>query len=214
MCNENQKTREPQYTALINVRNTELAAYWTRYNIQAVLNFGLLAAALSSKSDSLINRHIFPVAIVGLLLSTIWLLMTIWSKKLITQQWDKYIRQYENKYPNELFQLFVSVEVEENKKEFWNGLTKHWKNLNILTRVVPLILMVVWLVIIYASTCNPSLLKSQEEITVKSEIQNLSIKIDEFNSALDHLKGEISEIKSKRNNQTQTNKMISSQKQK
>ncbi len=61
MCTERPISREHQYTAFINVRNTEISVYWTRYNIQAFLNLGLLVAALSAKPDSLIGQHTYKM---------------------------------------------------------------------------------------------------------------------------------------------------------
>jgi len=201
MCTENPISREHQYTAFINVRNTELAAYWLRYNIQAVLNLGLLVAALSAKSDFLIGQNIFFAPIVGLCLSVIWLLMTIWSKRLITKRWDKYIRQYEKKYSEELFQLFVSVEAEENKKGLRNKLKKHWNNLNILARIVPVILIIAWVFLGINTFINrPPSVKSQKTIIIELELENL-------NTEIKHLKEEIRDLRSKHDTQATNNQM-------
>lgn len=203
MCTKNPISREHQYAALINVRNTELAAYWVRYNIQAVLNFGLLIAALSAKFDSLIAQYMLCASIVGLCLSLIWLLMTIWSKQLITKRWDEYIRQYERKYSDELFQLFVSVEDKENKEGFWNKLKKHWNNLNILARIVPAILIIIWLFLGIKTFVNgPPSVKSQKTIIIELELENL-------NSEIKHLKEEIRDLRSKYDTQTTNTQMKS-----
>ncbi|MBN2267757.1 MAG: hypothetical protein JW725_05480 [Candidatus Babeliaceae bacterium] len=196
MCTERPISREHQYTGLINVRNAELAAYWTRYNIQAVLNLGLLVAAVSAKPDSFIGQYIFYASIVGFCLALIWLFMTIWSKRLIAKRWDKYIRRYERCYSEELFPLFTLVEAKENKKGFCNKLKKHWNNLNILARAVPLILIVLWLILgINAFMFPPSPLKSQEVITPESEMKRLSITNDKLSSEIERLKNEVSDIR-------------------
>jgi hypothetical protein len=202
MCSEGPISREHQYTAFINVRNAELAAYWTRYNIQAVLNLGLLFAALSAEPHSVIGQHMFTISIGGFCLAVIWLFMTIWSKRLITKRWDKNIRRYERSYSKELFPLFTLVEAKENKKGFCNKLKKHWNNLNILARVVPSILIVVWLILgISAFICPPSPINPQEMITLKSEIQRLSITKDKLSSEIEQLKNEVSDIRKKIHNE-------------
>lgn len=203
MCTETKKTREPQYTALVNIRNTELAAYWTRYNIQAVLNLGLLVAALSAKSGSMIAQHIIPVAFLGSCLSAIWLCLTIWGKRLITDRWEEYIRKYELNYSRELFQLFLLVK-EENQKGLWNCLKIQLESLNILTRVVPIILIVVWITI--AISVN-SQLKLEDDTNLKSEIHVLSIKFDKLNSDLNRIKADIDDIKDRSNNHNPDNKI-------
>lgn len=206
MCTERPISREQQYTAFINVRNTEVAVYWTRYNIQTFLNLGLLVAALSAKPDSLIVQHMFCTSIGGFCLAVIWLFMTIWSKRLITKRWDEYIRQYEEHYCEELLPLFTLVEAEENKKGFWK---KHWNNLNILARIVPVILIIVWLILgINTFIGTPAPLKSQEMIALKSEMQKLSIKNDKLSSEIEHLKGEIRDLRSKVHNEGSDKKMM------
>ena len=199
MSTINQAQKEQQYTALINVRNAELAAYWTRYNIQAVLNLGFLVAIFSGKSNSLIHDHLLLSSIFGLILSIIWLFITVYGKRLITERWDAHIRQYEECHSEELYPLFTLVDSEESNKGWWR---RNLHNLNFLARAVPLILIILWLLAIFYM---PAQVKARTT-SFKSEIQNLSIKTERINSEIDHLKGEINNMKKESENKTMENK--------
>jgi hypothetical protein len=136
--------REQQYAALVNVRNTELAAYWTRYNIQAVLNLGLTVATLSSKPDSFIGRNVIFAAAVGIILALIWLFFTIYGKRLFTERWERHIVRYEQAFLPREHRLFANVLFEEDAKGWFR---KHWCNLNILARSIPTLLLLVWIIV-------------------------------------------------------------------
>jgi hypothetical protein len=77
-----------------------------------------------------------------------------------------------------------------------------------LARAVPSILIILWLLAIF---CTPAQLKAKERISFKSEIENLSIKTDRINSEVDHLKDEVSNMKSRCNDQTTANKPTTAQ---
>jgi len=194
MSTETPIHREHQYTAIINVRNTELAAYWTRYNIQAVLNVGLLAAIISAKSDSIIVRHQIIAVVGGLILSFIWLLFAIKGKHLITKRWDKHIREYEKEVLPGNYNLFEKVEAEEEAKK---GLHKHWDNLNILARVIPILLMVGWLLIGFDAYRHPPIQQREQNILeLNNNVKELISERDRINLEIDQLKTQVKDFKS------------------
>lgn len=133
---------EPLYTAFVNVRNTELSVYWTRYNIQSAINFVLLAAVLTSRSDSFVNKYMNSAAIAGFVLAGIWFLVTIKGKQLLTDRWDSHLRTYEKIIiGREEHRLFCKVAQDEEKK---CKLMRMWDNLDILARGLPVLCMLVW----------------------------------------------------------------------
>ena len=136
--------REALYTALVDVRNTELAVYWTRYNIQSAINFGLLAAVLASNSDSFIRKYIEFTAPAGFLLALIWLLFLVKGKQLLTGRWERHIRNYEKNTPEVKYRLFCEIENEKGIKTKWRTM---WDNLDVLSRGLPILCMVSWIVI-------------------------------------------------------------------
>ena len=117
MCNEI-TPNDQFYASLVNVRNTELSVYWTRYNILAAVNLALLAFALASDSTSFMYN--FPLWIMsgGIIFAFIWLFITITGKQLITNRWDKHIRDYEKAFNDKNQKLFTNVNTEENAKCF------------------------------------------------------------------------------------------------
>lgn len=152
-----QETAEPLYATLVRVRNTELAAYWTRYNIQAVINIGLLAVALSAKHDSLIKQSVFIwfVPIMGIVLSGVWLFFIVNSKNLVTKRWEKYIRRYERRFLDDNtalrpIKLFAQVK-EKEKKKSW--MCRKWDNLDLLAWTIPIVCMIAWGGVIWLAAC-------------------------------------------------------------
>jgi len=66
-------TSSELYTALLNLRNAELAALWSRFNIHLAINIGLLFAVLTARSDSgIVHLHKLPY-VFGLVATIIWL---------------------------------------------------------------------------------------------------------------------------------------------
>ena len=176
---------EQQYTALINVRNTELAAYWTRYNIQAVLNLGLTVATLSSKPDSLLGRHMIYTALVGIFLALIWLSFTIWGKLLFTKRWEGHIILYEHAFLPHRYRLFENVRHEEETKRWFR---KHWCNLDIPACSIPIILLVIWIIVGMATFIQlksspienvlPDLERNVEKTVTRLEIGTMTVELD------------------------------------
>lgn len=138
--------QEPLYGAFIQVRNIELSVYWTRYNIQSAINFGLIAVVLSSKTNSLIQQHLVYISVIGIFMAITWLCLTILGKRILNDWWEKHLRTYERTIPNQEHRLFRNIYKKENEK-CW--IKKNWQNLNILTRFLPILCLVVWLVILY-----------------------------------------------------------------
>lgn len=133
------------YQTFVSVRNAELIAYWSRYNIQTVLNFGLIAAALSAKPGSFVDQHRILIGVGGILLSFVWIGFILMSKKLLTKRWEFYIREYEESLskslPNKIPLLFTWLKEEEKNM---GKLRRCWRNLNILAYTPPLLCIVAW----------------------------------------------------------------------
>jgi hypothetical protein len=147
--------REHQYTAMVNVRNTELTAYWARYNIQAILNIGLMAAMLSSKPNSIMRQYMMYIAPIGIILSIIWLAFITCGKRILTKRWERYIIRYENDYLPIQHRLFANVHAEEEKKEtewylkIWGWFITNLRNLNILACSIPIVSLLGWAAVIW-----------------------------------------------------------------
>ncbi len=159
MADEQKPKIEGIYTALVNVRNTELSVYYARYNIQAVINFGLIAAVLAAREDSKFLTPL-PLWIVlgGLALSMLWLCFVIWGKRLFTRRWESYLREYEidilahQCLKNGLL-MFTDV---KDKEEKLRQPRRYWDNLTILNVLVPLMASAAWMIIGYLA-CHSAL---------------------------------------------------------
>ena len=136
--------QEALYTALVNVRNTELTVYWTRYNIQSAINFVLLAAALAGKSDSLIGKNMKFAVCAGILLALFWIIFVVKGKELLTDRWEKHIRTYEESTPQGTYRLFCEIKKEEDSK---GSIQRKWDNLDYLSRALPILCMVAWIIL-------------------------------------------------------------------
>lgn len=195
MCinpNPDNEPREHQYTALVNVRNTELSAYWTRYNIQVVLNLGLVVACLSAKSDSIIGKHLSWVSLCGILLAIIWLCFAIKSKQLFTNRWEGHIKKYEAEFLPDKHRLFTNVCTEEEQK---TCLRKNWDNLNILALSVPVFLILIWAIIGINAYPSPfSSEKEQAVLELKSKMETLSSENDRIKSDIEQIKNQLIDL--------------------
>jgi len=140
----NPRQQEFLYAPLVDLRNTELSIYWTRYNILSAVNFGLLAVVLSASDDSFVPTMRTLVSLGGVLIAVIWLLFTVKGKQLLKNRWDQNISIYENKcIDNPDLRLFSRVLENESKKKW---LRKNWDNLNILARSLPALCIVAWII--------------------------------------------------------------------
>lgn len=145
---------EANYTALVNVRNTELSVYYARYNIQAVINFGLIAAVLATRQDS---RFLSPlplwIVLGGCALSLVWLGFAVVGKRLFAERWEGYLRRYESEILARQglhadLQMFTHVAAAQQRLGLWS---RNWNNLNVLTRAVPLMAFAAWVVIAWSA---------------------------------------------------------------
>jgi len=130
------------YVALVNVRNAELQAHWARYNIQSALNLGFVVAvfaASSSNPDSFVAQHKVYFAAAGLLLAAVWLWFTVESKVVLTNRWDRHIRQFEQMHKAALpYDLFTRV-ADEEKNRWFGAMT-------LVQRLFPIVFIVAWVV--------------------------------------------------------------------
>lgn len=94
--------REQLYTALVNIRNTELTVYMHRYNIQSVLNTGFIGIAVTAhvRPESTWPAVFLPLALslAGIVLGLIWLGFEVQGKKMFVAGWDQWIAEYERNW--------------------------------------------------------------------------------------------------------------------
>jgi hypothetical protein len=139
---------EALYISLVNTRNTEVTAYWARYNIQAVLNFGLLAAVLSAKPETPL-LYPLPAALpaVGILLGIVWIGFVVVSKWVLVRRWEGFLRDYEQSFltrpgaPASLA-VFTTIHAEEAGR---SAIMRNIRNLNLLALTMPVICIGAWL---------------------------------------------------------------------
>ncbi|MFX0139538.1 MAG: hypothetical protein ACFFDN_38205 [Candidatus Hodarchaeota archaeon] len=148
--------QEPFYSDIVNIRNTELTVYWTRYNIQAAINIGLLAVTISANPGSYISQFRVQVSILGILISCIWIGFIVLSKKLI-HMWEEYIIKYENEYlydkiPMKPIKVFTDVyeknRLNKTNKSIISWIIIRWKFLDIFASGIPIICILTWLFIL------------------------------------------------------------------
>jgi hypothetical protein len=138
---------EALYISLVNTRNTEVTAYWARYNIQAVLNFGLLAAVLSAKPETSL-LYPLPAALpaVGVLLGIMWIAFVVVSKWVLVRRWERFLRDYEESFlmrpgaPASLA-VFTAIHAEEAAR---SPFMRNIRNLNLLALIMPVICIGAW----------------------------------------------------------------------
>ena len=127
-----------QYDSLIAVRNTELQTYWTRYNLQLILNGGLLIAAFTrDKSIPLGQMPPWVISLGGLSLVAIWLGMIFQGKKWI-ERWNEQLRFFEEELEEKVYPLFTNIRKTspaDNK----------WKNMTALAAGVPILFGLGWI---------------------------------------------------------------------
>ena len=135
------------YSALVELRNTELNVYWARYNILSAINFAMLAVSLSAAENSIVaNAARLLVSLAGLLLSVIWLLITIKGKQLLIYRWDRNIAIYEEKFIN-VPDLKLFTRVLNMESPGW--LRRNWDNINILAWSLPVLCCMAWILFLF-----------------------------------------------------------------
>ncbi|MBI2359674.1 MAG: hypothetical protein HYV04_12370, partial [Deltaproteobacteria bacterium] len=94
------ESREGLYTALINIRNTEVQVYWTRYNIQSALNAVVLAGGLAALKgpNPLPDIVLLPLSLGGFVMSCVWLWFAVLGKRLFVEGWEEWIAEYEERW--------------------------------------------------------------------------------------------------------------------
>ena len=137
------KEYEFLYSSLVAIRNTELSIYWTRYSILSAINFGIIAVALTAGNNSTIHAARTWISLGGILIASIWLLITVRGKHLLTERWDRNIEIFEQKCIDDPeLKLFTRVLKSESKNRF----IKNWDNLNILAWSLPVLCIIAWIV--------------------------------------------------------------------
>jgi hypothetical protein len=166
--------REPLYGALASIRNTELSAYSTRYNVQAALNSGFAAIFLAAvtRTDSISLRAAELLACIGIVLGAIWLGFAVQGKKMFVDGWDQWMAEYESRllrtqghslfwgfnerkalspiHPGKAtsgkISAFLTRFVRESIRRWFA-----WENLNLLERGLPILFVLCWIAfLVYA----------------------------------------------------------------
>jgi hypothetical protein len=128
-----------QYESLIAVRNAELATYWTRYNVQVVLNGGLLVAVFASESGKRIAElPIGWVSLGGVALAIIWLVMILLGKDSI-HRWDGQLQCFERQLgEGEVYPLFTNIISS-------GAVLDPWRNMTVIAAAVPVLCAIAWI---------------------------------------------------------------------
>lgn len=82
------------YYSLVTVRNQELATHWSRFNVLALLNVGLMAAILTRPLKCWQSA---ALCMLGAVLAMIWLRITRDGKRMLTCRWERYIIDFEQR---------------------------------------------------------------------------------------------------------------------
>jgi hypothetical protein len=133
-----------QYASLVAVRHAELETYWTRYNIQVVLNGGLLVAAFATESRSrLAGLPIWLVSLGGVALAIVWLIMVLQGKAWV-HRWDAQLSLFEKQLgANQLYPLFTNI------RDSGAALSS-WANITAVAAAVPILCGLAW----FATLCR------------------------------------------------------------
>ncbi len=90
--------REQLYTALVDLRNTELQVYMQRSNIQSVLNAGFFAVIVTAGVRPESTLPAVLASSMGIMLGLIWLGFEVQGKKMFVDGWDQWIAEYERNW--------------------------------------------------------------------------------------------------------------------
>lgn len=128
-----------QYSSLVAARNTELQTHWTRYNVQVVLNGGLLVTVFASQTGSRIGVvPIWAVSSGGIMLAACWLGMVIQGKAWI-HRYDEQLCLFEKQLgPERVYPLF-------NELRRTTPALNPWGNITALALTVPILSGLAWL---------------------------------------------------------------------
>ena len=102
MTDTNSISLKDRYKIALQTRNLELRMYWQRSNYFLVLNTAIAVGYFSGKGD-----YIALLAIVGFLVSVLWLCITLGSKYW-QSRWEHRLRKVEEEFSEE-FQFFKTT---------------------------------------------------------------------------------------------------------
>ena len=85
------------FTTIVDVRNTELSALWTRFNIHLLMNGGYLLAILGASDGSMLSASGKFAYLFGLVLTVVWLLAERAGRYTLHYR-DKKICDFEDLY--------------------------------------------------------------------------------------------------------------------
>jgi hypothetical protein len=88
-----------------SLRNTELAALWTRFNIHLIVNGGLIATLINIDDEELGTLYV-PAYVFGLVLNVIWLLSEYFGRATLT---------YRDRQLRDCYAVFASDGIKESE---------------------------------------------------------------------------------------------------
>jgi len=77
------------FSALVELRNSELTALWARFNCHLLVNAGYLVAFVSCATDTLLKKLGWMPYISGIFLAGIWILSELKRRRTLNMRDDK-----------------------------------------------------------------------------------------------------------------------------
>jgi len=161
------------YSALVQIRNTELTIYLTRYNILGAMVFVLVAAALNSKTDTLSNLYWDMLCYVGFVLASIWLFVAFTGRGIVID-WQNRIADIEE--DPKKWKAFTSWG-RSPRVPFYKKLVNHLiipsfkQPYTYVALILPLIAIIIWSILFY----KPN--RKSEDMHVQQQIDEINKRI-------------------------------------
>ena len=130
------------YTALLELRNAELAALWSRFNIHLIINVGLLFALLAADPNRIAHLHKWPY-VGGLVVTAVWLASELTGRYALHFR-DAALGRFEDAYlsgPLREHAQFISFA----NLSWWNPFVRRLRAQILVSLFLILILCLVWI---------------------------------------------------------------------
>jgi len=141
---------DKMYEQLVAINNAEQATYWTRYNIQVVINTGAIAAygSIALRQPPPAHHQVLAAMCVpGLLLAVVWLCMTIAGDKWC-DFWQHQLRRVEQKLPRGIPKPFTTAKRAWRRRRFVIGRAPvDFRSVRSVARLLPVVFIAGWIVV-------------------------------------------------------------------